>query len=501
MLLPPAARVGALLLGLLAALQAAAQEDAPALEQHPAVMELNWTPLRMPTGERSALLGGSYLVALNEDWGLGPSVYGAAQGRFGGLFTAGFTLQRRWRLAPAWQGAASFYAGAGGGVSSEQVRAGGGLMLRSELSVHREFGSWSLGAGLARVRFPSGNIGDTQWTLNLARSDRFSSFSPAADGRAAPTRRATGMGFDEIALHLSSETPLAGSRGRGGQPQQARLGKAGAELRRYLAPGSWWGLETAGASSGPYDGYMEILAQAGRDWPLFSDKLRLGAQIAIGLAGGGDVDSGSGWLLRAGPSLRWITPWGGSLRLEAALTRAPDGRFRSRQWRLALAMPLAPAADQGRVRAQSWSLSLPHYARFRFKDGSEEAVTGLGIAMTRSLRGPWYGTAQAGSAAFGKAGAFSYGLAGLGAQSSPSAGGWRVGGELLAGAAGGGGVVVGGGAVAQGELWAQWEPRGAHDRLRLRAGLGHWRSLGGRVRSSTPLASLSLGWAFGTLGP
>ena len=74
---------------------------------HPAAVESSWTPLRMPNGERIALAGGSYLLAFNEEWGFGPSVYGAAKGNFGGLFTAGFTAQRRWRLRQRlWRGCA-----------------------------------------------------------------------------------------------------------------------------------------------------------------------------------------------------------------------------------------------------------------------------------------------------------------------------------------------------------------------------------------------------------
>jgi hypothetical protein len=119
--------------------------------------------------------------------------------------------------------------------------------------------------------------------------------------------------------------------------------------------------------------------------------------------------------------------------------------------------------------------------------------------MTRDFGGPWYGTAQAGSAALGKAGAFSYGMFGLGAH-SPKWNGVRVGAEALVGAAGGGGVSVGGGAVTQGELWAQWEGTGKADRLRVKLGVGQWKALGGD-KHSTPLVSLNIGWAFGTLGP
>ena len=58
---------------------------------------------------------------------------------------------------------------------------------------------------------------------------------------------------------------------------------------------------------------------------------------------------------------------------------------------------------------------------------------------------------------------------------------------------------VGGGAVTQGELWGQWEGTGK-DRLRVKVGVGQWKALRGD-RHSTPMVSLNIGWAFGTLGP
>lgn len=481
--------------------------QATAPEVRAAALELNWTPLTMPTGERTALLGGSYLVSLGEHWGLGPAVYGAAQGQYGGLFTAGFTLQRRLRLAPHWHAVAGLYAGAGGGVSSDRVRAGGGLMLRPELSLRREFGPWYLGLGVAQVQFPSGNINDTHWALTIGRMDSVTSFSPAGSGLNGRADTRTGMGFDELALSASAETPCGSTRARDGQPMRGRKGKLGADARQYFAPGAWWGLEAAGAASGGIDGYMEILAQLGADVGVFGESVRLGAQIAGGLGGGGNVDTGGGWLLRAGPTLRWITPWGPTLRLEAGVLSAPQGHYTANQLRVSLALPLEPRRRQaqlqgpldGAVRQQVLYASVPWFSELAFKDGSRDDVTGLGIGIDRDLGGPWYGTAQAGSAALGKAGAFSYGLFGLGLQSQRMAGGWRVGAEALVGAAGGGNVAVGGGGVAQAEGWLQWEGRSRHDRPRVKLGLGRFTPLGD-ASLSTSLIHLSVGWAFGAMG-
>lgn len=469
----------------------------------PAAVEASWTPLRLPSGDRIAMAGLNYLMAVDDDWGFGPSAYGAAKGNYGGIFTVGVTAQRRWRLGSNTHLALGLYAGAGGGLSSPQLRFGGGLMLRPEVSLRTEFGAWYGGIALSQIRFPSGNVRGSSVGLVLGKASNFASFSPSDAGKPGRTSERTGLGFDEITLFGGVYEPRPSTRNRGGQPSTRTMGKAGADLRQYLVEGSWWGVEAAGAAQGGSDGYMEVLANAGQDWAIGTPSIRVGGQVGLGLGGGGNVDTGNGWLWRAGPTLRWITPWGPSVHLDAGLTRSFSGQFAARYVRLGLTLPLdrppswsgSPASDEiGTVRTQQLFTSLQHLPKVRFKDGSQESVTHVAIVITRELSPSIYGVAQAGSAAIGKAGAYSFGLFGLGLQSPYLFGKTRIGAELLGGAAGGGSVAVGGGAVVQGEAWAQME----WERLRLRAGVGQWRTVRGSGQSS-PVVNLAIGYAFGTL--
>jgi hypothetical protein len=499
----------ATLVALLPACALATPDEAPFAEParlntvRPAAVEANWTRMKMPDGGRTAFASLSYMMAYGEDWGFGPGFYGTAKGNYGGIFTVGFTGQRRWRLSGNTHLAASLYVGAGGGLSNAQMRFGGGLMLRPELSLRTETGPWYTGVGISQIRFPSGNVkSGVGLAFTLGRSMDFVSFSPDDAGKPGRAGRRSGLGFDEIALTGGMEKPRGSSRSRSGRPYNGKVGKAGAELRQYIADGSWWGVEASGAAKGGVDGYMEVLGQIGQDWALFgTPRLRVGGQLGAGLGGGGDVDTGNGWLLRAGPTLRWITPWGPTLRVDAGVTHAPSGAYTAPYLRAVLAMPLdrTPTliADDpgGTVRVQQLGASVMHLPRVRFKDGRQEAVSHLAVNMSREFSSRLYGTAQAGSAAAGSAGAYSFGLFGLGVQSDPLWGRMRVGAEWLVGAAGGGGVRVGGGAVTQAEVWAQWE---LAERLRLRAGVGQFRTLRGSDQS-TPLTHLQLSYAFGAL--
>jgi hypothetical protein len=500
----------ATLLALLPACALATPDDAPFANAarlntvRPAAVEANWTSMKMPDGGRTAFASISYLMAYDDDWGFGPGFYGTAKGNYGGIFTVGFTGQRRWRLSSNTHLAASLYVGAGGGLSSEAMRFGGGLMLRPELSLRTHNGPWYTGVGISQIRFPSGNVkSGVGLAFTVGRSMDFAAFSPDDAGKPARSGRRTGLGFDEITLTGGMEKPRASSRTRGGTPYPGRVGKAGAELRQYIAEGSWWGFEASGAAKGGVDGYMEVLGQIGQDWALFgTPRLRVGGQLAAGLGGGGNVDTGNGWLLRAGPTLRWITPWGPSLRLDAGLTYAPSGAYTAPYLRAALSMPLdrTPTliADDpgGTVRVQTLGASVMHLPRMRFKNRPDESVSHLAVSMSREFSPRVYGTAQAGSAAVGSAGAYSFGLFGLGVQSDPLlAGKLRFGAEWLVGAAGGGGVKVGGGAVTQAEVWAQWL---LAERLRLRAGVGQFRTLRSSDQSA-PLNHLQISYAFGAI--
>jgi hypothetical protein len=474
------------------------------LQAQPAAFEANWTPLKLPTDERIALLGISYMVAMNEDWGVGPSFYGSAKGDYGGIFTVGFTAQRRWRLGNFWHAAASMYAGAGGGLSSDRVNFGGGLMLRPELSLRAESGNWYAGVSLAHTSFPSGNVKDNSLGLVLGYSDGFLSYAPTDAGRPVHTSRRSGLGIDEVLLNGGIYKPRKGARTRGGAPAR-NIGKAGAALRQYVNEGAWWGMEAAGAASGGADGYMEVLMGLGQDYGLGSPNFRVGWHGALGLGGGGDVDTGNGWLVKAGPTLRWKTPWGPSLHLDGGVMGSLTGSFKSTYARLSLGLPLDKATGiygqpndaGGVVRTQSVYASLQHLPKVRFKDGREDSVGHLAMVLTRDLGTNLYGVAQAGSAAFGRAGAYSFGLFGLGLQGRPLKQGPQLGAELMVGAAGGGGVAIQGGATMQTEAWAEWR-FGKDERLRLRTGVGQWRTLRGENTQSSPLVNVSLGYAFGT---
>lgn len=485
-----------------ASVPAGVQSVAGRPDVRPSAFEMGFSKLKMPTGESVGFLSGSYLVAMNQDWGIGPSAYGAATGQYGGLFTAGFTAQGRWLLGQDVVAAASLYAGAGGGVGSDKVRFGGGLMIRPELSLRTAVGRGSyLGLSVAHTRFPSGNIRSTGWGLIWGMDDRFISYPSNAAGQWSLSSDRSGFGFDRMWVHGGINHPDPGSLNRSGQPLARRMGTAGFLLEQQWVPGQWWALEASGAAAGGADGYAEVLGVAGLEWPVASLPLKAGVSAGVGLGGGGNLDTGGGLVWRAGPTARLSLGNGWHLGADAGWRRAPTGRWHSRYVRAHLGFDLDSPGTGWTERAEPRQISMYRMMfltqglnRVTYKDGSAQPIKQLGIAIERDWGQHAVLVGQAGSAAWGKAGAYSYGLFGAGLRWQLNEQ-WRVGLQSLVGAGGGGGVKVAGGAITQNEVYAMWQG----ERWNVKGGLGQWRNLRGEIQS-TPTWHLGVGYAFGAAG-
>jgi len=469
----PALRRAALAAAALAALAGPAQALTEDLR-----LTLGGERVQLPGGERMGLAGASLLFDAGAGWWLGPAVYGAATGERGGFYVGGVELQRRWRLAPATELAAGLYAGGGGGAAAP---VGGGLMLRPALTLWQDLGPLQAGLGWSQVRFPSGEIRSSQWSLLLGWRHGLQHQAP---GAATPASR-SGLGFDRVALTGGHYRVTNGGADRG-------IGLVGMRAERDLAwPGWVAGVEAAAAASGDAAGYMEILAHLGwqaaplpQAWP----SLRVGLRGALGLGGGGAMPMGGGTFGKATAtvSFRPLPGW----TLGADLGRAHGDPLRARSAQLWLAadlepVPGAPAGGARPAVRTEWVASVQHHDRVARNSGPDRALAAVGLALNRYLGPHLYVSGQAHSAFDGGAGAYSIGLLGLGlatADDKP----WRVGAELLAGAAGGGGVRSGGGAVWQAKGWAGWSPVPEHE---LRLGLGGLRSRSGAL--STPVVELS----------
>lgn len=452
--------------------------------------------LKLAGGERVGLVGAGLRVAVGDQWLIGPSVYGAATGRRGGLFVIGG--EGLWRTPGPWGSRveAGLFIGGGGGAAAP---VGGGLMLRPQLSWLWPVGPAWVGVAASRVRFPSGQIDSRQLGVVLQLDDTLH-YLPAGRAAGAAARPRSGLGVDRLWLTVG--------RYRSAGAGAANYSYGGLRAEREWQPGWWLGLEGAGAATGAADGYAEVLASVAAEWPVLGrgapwggagGPLSVGLRGAAGLAGGGAVDTGGGPLLKLAGTLSWAPSDDLLIGLEAGRTVAPDGRFRARHLQASVALvldrprgaagsdahPAAPGRDD-----QEWSAVVSHLPRVRFRDGSDDGMQQLGMRVRRPLapaldeRLQLSGTVQ--FAYGGRAGAYGAGLVGLAYASPIRQPGLSWGAELLAGAAGGGGVQTNGGAIVQPMVHVGWAGDWQHWRL----GLGRLKGLRGDLDS--PVIELSL---------
>jgi hypothetical protein len=492
------------LAGLLAASGAAASMAAPATEGAadgpaaravPAELSVGAERLRLPGGEALGLVGTSFLVEPEpgSGWWVGPSLYGAASGHRGGLFTWGIEAQHRWLVAPLWSLVTGLYAGGGGGGNAP---VGGGLMLRPHADLQLDLGGWSAALGLSEVDFPNGSIHSTQVGLRLAMPETLGFANPGhssqATGAGSGGARADGLGYSSLELVLGRDAA-------GANPVGAfdLIG-----LRAGWRLDDAWSLtaQASAAAKGAAAGYAEFMAGLRGLWPVLPGSvpaLRLGLAGSLGMGGGGAVPTGGGAMARAAALAQWRLGSGAALELEGGRVRAFSGPFDVNYLQLGIGFdvdrPARPGAGEpvaeSALRETTWAAGVESYARAQRKAGGDPSLSAVSLGVRRAVDDHVYLSGRAVSAFSGGAGAYSAGLLGLGwATDAQAASGWAAGVEADAGAGGGGGVNSVGGAIIEPTAWLARSVGGA-GRLQLSAG---WvRSLRGGL--SSPV--LGLAWS------
>lgn len=450
--------------------------------------EMRFDPARIKGGEKLGLMSTALMFEPSYGWLLGPAVVGAATGERGGFFVLGGQIERRWRSTDHWQARLALLAGGGGGGGAP---VGGGLLIQPSASLLYDWGGWQTGLSWSRVSMPSGRIGSQQLGVVLSWDGHFRYFESLDVGQSSREPGRTGFGMDRLMLSSAALKVQA----RAGHPASSQH-LVGVRAERRVDDNFYWGVETAAATHGGADGYMEVLGSAGWELPLSLlglDAVHVGVRGAAGLGGGGAVETGGGTLAKAAGTLRW--DWGryAFVGVEAGAVRSGHGDYRAHyaQWQLGWQLDHPDAPGDTTVTGLAWSASLQHVLHAQRKDGRQQALDTVGVKLQRQLGEQFYVTGQAHSAFAGQAGAYSVGLVGGGWQTTLGDK-WRVAGEVMAGAAGGGGVATQGGAVAQGMAYLG---RVMGEGSQLQIGAGRIRSQHGGLNS--PVIDISWTQSFG----
>ncbi len=469
------------------------------------ILRFSFEEIDMPDeGENMGLYSIGAYDLLNPWMYGGITLYGAASGRRGGFFTGGYTLGIERKLTDNWILDTGSYVGGGGGGAAAQ---GGGLMIRHHIGLKYDFSWSSLGLNYTYVDFPNGDISSDAFALSLEFP--FSSPIFNLDDDELTVADYFGSEYSNVSRHRShlaarvrSYSPTSGSRTVPGVPLDESLGLVGVEYSYFLDENWFVTFETAGAVSGGVGGYAELLAGLGYRIPLIEDeRLALLPALTIGGAGGGNVDTGGGFVARANLGLEYrLSPYL-SLITEGGYLTAPDGNFDTPYFGLNLAYVMETFAqdqkgtlltDTDRIQTSKWRFRPAHQwyfnAQRRHVPSSDMQLLGGKIDW---MGGDWwYLTGQGLSAYAGGAGGYSEGHWGVGVL-SPNWKNLQLYGEMLIGAGGGGGVDSGSALLYKPSVGLEYN---LNKDLSLQTGIGRVISNDGNLDANTLDASLI--WRF-----
>ena len=165
-------------------------------------------------------------------------------------------------------------------------------MLRPHVDLLWDFGPYALGLSLSRVRFPNGQIGSTQVGFVFDAINDFRYVSAERLGTPLRGSGRAGFGFDRIQFVSGIYRTQSGQMLSDGRPLPRDIGTIGVRAEQAFSPSTYWGLEANGATQRNVAGYAEYLGTLGIEGEVVRNRINLGGRVALGMAGGGGIQTG-----------------------------------------------------------------------------------------------------------------------------------------------------------------------------------------------------------------
>lgn len=429
-----------------AASSALAQTSEPSsLRANDALLTLEYQTIKVP-GDRPIDLIGFHLYHRVFDGAyLGVGFYAPLfKGEYGGFVAADLGAHIRRRLAgPVW-GIAGLSAGGGGGgrsVEHSKLLSGNGGFAKGYLGLGYDFGRFTLGATVSKLKFRKAIIDSTQANLfiEVPYSYLTGPFSghgrplpPADDGRAGQE-----MGENMLTLALDNYRQLDP---RGSNKNTIRI--ADLQYAHFFAPDTYW-FAALGMGVHGMPLYNQLLGGLGR-------RLRLTPEITLygqlGLGSGGyspeQIDTRSGLLVYPKLSAEYALTRDLGLALSLGHMTAPKGSSRNQTYGLSLTHHLrsgqtADAAGPASYQGLRFSVFQQTGFHLRYRDIDRAPLQMVGLQLDLPIGRHWYLPLQASGAYTAYLGYPGYAeiLGGIGLQTLALPGGrLQAYGQLMAGA-------------------------------------------------------------------
>ena len=238
-------------------------------------------------------------MGIHHDWvngiyygGIGG--YGAFSGNRGGYFIAGLSAGLRLPLSGPLFVDGSVFLGAGGGAAAFP---GSGLMLKEQLGIGWDFGDQELVLGASTQSISGQNLG-IDWSIGFTQSLDSVTWNPNPPVKTATTPAFKAVSISGLWGFYDPEYPIT----RTGAPMSNQVLLLGLLFKSEFQKDWYSTLWLMGAGGNGHDGYGKILIGLERYFRGLGPFI-LAPQLALGMGGGGDIDTGGGTMIQSGFSL------------------------------------------------------------------------------------------------------------------------------------------------------------------------------------------------------
>lgn len=430
---------------------------------HKNMFRTTYETVTLPQNEAMGLIGLDYLFDTQKNIYYGLGGYGALTGECGGFFTLGIEAGYQYNVTDSIALDAGLFVGGGGGGRGVS---GDGLMLRPHVGALYDAKSYKLGAYYSKVKFP-GKIDSDQ--IGVQADIPFETLHVSTTDKDAIRKGLSRLGsqydFDWSSYYFSgmlqTYKPTTKARYVSGEPLQQTITLVGIEMGKYLDP-SWFAYaDVSGAARGGVGGYMDGFGGLGYRW-LLAQNIALKAKASIGSGGGGNVDTGGGFMYKGSVGASFFPTKKLSLDLETGYVDAPDGAFSAMTTRFLLShnfnvLDISSGGKHAQnyedFESKKWQLrvgSKRYLASSTLRtDKGTDPIDLISVKIDRFVNNNFYFTGQTDWAYSGYVGGYAVGMLGMGYNTEPIYKQVSIYAELLGGAGAGGGVATEGGALVQ----------------------------------------------------
>ena len=243
---------------------------------------------------------------------LGMGGYGALRGENSGFFALGLEANYFKNIIPRSNINLNIgvFLGTGGGHGMA-ARINNGTFSEVHINLIKTFQIsrsvyFGIGPGINHVDFFNGDIHDTQFLINFIFNTPWAYYPPFYNDDYydfSKKQKNLNINTTYFGLVATSEFPAKNSKNLSNEPMGSHLGLMGVEFGKEFLNHIYLFLNLNGAVMGNQNGYAEIIGGIGRKYFIFPNinninNLYFLSQLGIGSAGGGNVNTGGGLVLR-----------------------------------------------------------------------------------------------------------------------------------------------------------------------------------------------------------